>query len=48
VGRAAARQVSDAWTRREAGGGAGVTATASDGEDQLGQSADNVAKAGGG
>jgi hypothetical protein len=40
--------VSDAWARWEIGGGAGVTATASGGEDQLGQTADDVARAGGG
>jgi hypothetical protein len=46
VGRAAARQGSDAWDHREAGGGTGVAATASGGEKQLGQTAGDVARQG--
>jgi hypothetical protein len=46
VGRAAARQESDAWNRQEAGGGAGVTATASGGEARVGQTAGDVARQG--
>jgi hypothetical protein len=46
VGRAAARQGSDAWDRREVGGGAGVAATASGGEEQLGQTVGDVVRQG--
>jgi hypothetical protein len=46
VGRAAARQGSDAWNRREAGGGAGVAATASGCEVRLRQTAGDVARQG--
>jgi hypothetical protein len=47
VGRAAARQGSDAWDRREAGGGTDhLAATASGGEEQLGQTAGGVARRG--
>jgi hypothetical protein len=46
VGRAAARPGSDAWDRWEAGGGAGVAATASGGEEQLGQTAGDMARQG--
>jgi hypothetical protein len=46
VGRAAARQGSDAWNHREAGGGTGVAATASGGEARLGQTAGDVARQG--
>jgi hypothetical protein len=46
VGRAAARQGSDTWDRREVGGGAGVAATASGGEEQLRQTTGDVARQG--
>jgi hypothetical protein len=47
VRRAAARQGSDAWDRREAGGGTDrLAATATGGEDQLGQTASGVARRG--
>jgi hypothetical protein len=45
-GRAAARPGSDAWDCREVGGGVGVAATASGGEEQLRQTAGDVARQG--
>jgi hypothetical protein len=47
VGRAAARQGSDAWDRREVGGGTDrLAATVSGSEEQLGQTAGGVARRG--
>jgi hypothetical protein len=47
VGRAAARQESDAWDRREAGGGTDhLAVTASGGVEQLGQTVGGVARRG--